>query len=97
MENRSSGAPYAASLFVKLLHIIRKKEKDIEVEYYGGVQFVEEPSIKNMLKEKAETEMKENLNKNLKFFQERVEAMKSGGGDEPPPPPGTVPEAAADN
>lgn len=40
MENRSSGAPYATSLFVKLLHIIKKKGSDVEVEYYGAVQFV---------------------------------------------------------
>lgn len=50
MENRSSGAPYAASMFVKLMHIVKKKGADIEVEYYGGVQFIEEPSLKNMLK-----------------------------------------------
>lgn len=81
-ENRTSGAPYASSFYVMLLHIVRKKGSDIEVEYYGGVQFVENPAFKSILRDKAESEMKENLEKNIAMYNERVETFKRSGGNE---------------
>lgn len=43
---------------------------------------MENPAFKSILRDKAESEMKENLEKNIAMYNERVETFKRSGGNE---------------
>lgn len=58
LETRTSGAPYASTFFIKMLHIIKKKGSDLEAEYFGGVEFTENPPFKGILRDKSEVQSK---------------------------------------
>lgn len=50
----SSGAPYADTFEVRLVHRVQKKGTGVEVEVHAGLFFVKQTSMKGMLESKGD-------------------------------------------
>ena len=56
-HSKSSGAPYADTFEVKIIHKIKVKNGGVSIDLYGALIFVKETGMKSMLKSKGEKEM----------------------------------------
>ena len=53
-HSKSSGAPYADTFEVKIVHRIKAVDGGIRIDLYGILFFVKETGMKSMLKSKGE-------------------------------------------
>lgn len=76
IHSQSTGAPYATSFYLRIIHKIVKKEKNVEIRVLGKIVFVEDIRMKGMISSKATEEM----SKNVTFMLGDVKKMLNSQG-----------------
>jgi hypothetical protein len=79
MESRLAGIPLSSTFFVKICQVIKKKGPDIEVQTYGGIQWVESTIWRAIIRIKTLGEMETSLKMNTKLAQEVYQEFKRNG------------------